>query len=40
MSEDASGMKERGVQPMLCLESIRDITLCKKKKKKSVFLKR
>lgn len=36
-SEDASGMKEDGVPPMLCLESIRDIILCKKKKKNCIL---
>lgn len=39
--ENASGiqMKEDGVQPTVCLESIRDIVLCEKKKK-AVFKKR
>lgn len=38
--ENASGiqMKEDGVQPTLCLQSIRDIVLCEKKKK--VYLKK
>lgn len=39
--ENASGiqMKEDGVQPTLCLESIRDIVLCERKKE-SAFKKR